>query len=146
LEYGSVDVPPVRADAAILTQLLARLVLDEAPSGPPRIIRLDATETDGGVAIECHSASDPRLTVEEGTDESLHEQGGEEMDMADPVLLAPDEMVRQMGGTLTKEGAADAELKFTIWLSTHSASDLMAVSAPIALWPPIAFELPRPQP
>jgi signal transduction histidine kinase len=144
LEYATADVPHVRGDAAILTQVLARLLLDEAAiAALPHTVRLDATEIDGGVAIDCRTTLDRSVTVDDRSGELPLEQAREEMESAVPSSVAA-ELVRQMGGTVTKEGVPGGEFRFKILLSTQApARDVMEASAPVTLWPPVAFELPR---
>jgi len=142
LEQGSVDVPHGRADAAILTQVLARLVREEAASSSPCTLRLNAEERDGGVALECRRTRNGSLTMNNGSQELPAERERDEVDMAVLSSLDAAELTRRMGGTLT-EGVSGAESRFTIWLSTKAPSSLVERSGPVTLWPPIAFELPR---
>ena len=143
LEQGSVDVPRVRADAAILTLVLTRLVREEAASASPGTLRLSAEERDGGVALECHRMSNASLTMESGRQQWPPERERDEVDMAVLSSLDAAELTRRMGGTLTQEGVPGAESRFTIWLSTKAPSSLVETPGPVTLWPPIAFELPR---
>jgi len=143
LEQGSVDLPQVRADAAILTQVLARLVLDETASASPGTLRLDAVERDGGVALECRRASNDSLTTAGHRQQLPPEAEGGDLDTAVPSSLDVAELTRRMGGTLTREGARGQDVSFTIWLSTKASSSLVERPGPVTLWPPIAFELPR---
>jgi hypothetical protein len=120
LEYANVDVPHVRGDPAILTQVLAWLLLGEAATAAlPHTVRLDTTEVDGGVAIDCRTTLDRSPTVDESSGESPREQEREQMEIAVPSSVAA-ELMRQMGGTLTTEGVPGGEFRFRISLSTQA--------------------------
>jgi K+-sensing histidine kinase KdpD len=142
VEFGSLDVPHVRADAAILTQALARL-LNEALTARARpcVLRLEAQESGDGVTLECHELSNESLTV--APDGELVEGEGEDMQGAVWSSLAAAEQLSRMGGVVTTGGIPGTESRFTVWLSTQPANDLKDASAPVILWPPVAFELPR---
>jgi signal transduction histidine kinase len=136
LEYETLAVPNVRADAVILTQVLARLLLDESRRAPGRTLRLEAHERDDGVALECRITDEERLT-------SLPESDAEDVESVVSSSRSPAELLRQMGGALAIGSEPGAGSGFTIWLATRAAAGAMDASAPVTVWPPIAFELPR---
>lgn len=144
LEYRGPDVPHVRGNAAILTQAVAWLVLDEARTNPQRVFHLEAEERDGDVTIELRSTSGDGLTPEGSDVQSRVDEEREEMDSAASSLFAPEELIRQMGGSLTRVSLPGGGFALTIRLSAKSLSDVANVAGPLVVWPPIAFELPSP--
>lgn len=142
VECANLDVPLVRADGPILTQVLARLVLDEALAGPSRTLRLAAREADGRVTLECRATGDRSLTTAPPSAHPLH-LGGEDMDGVVWSSAAATEQMGRMGGAVTITRVPGAESRFTVSLSTRPPNDVEGSSAPVALWPPVAFELPR---
>jgi hypothetical protein len=131
----------VRADAALLTHVLARLVLEEALTGGQLVLRLEAREDGDGVTLECQASSDEGLTMAAGERQSIEDER-KGLNGAIWSSLAAVERVAEMGGSVTMGAGRGAGSGFAIWLPTKSASAANE-SVPLALWPPIAFELPR---
>jgi hypothetical protein len=140
IDYGNVDVPQVWGDAALLTQAIARLVVAEAMTTPKRMFRLEASESNGRVAIELRSTSDESLTTE-----PVAEVRREEIEDTVSSWFAPAELIRQMGGSFTRVSLPGGSSAVTINLATEPPSDA-SVAGPVVVWPPIAFELPGARP
>lgn len=137
VECGNLDVPHVRADAPILTHVLARLLLEEAMAGQQRVLRLEAKEGDDGrVTLECRSSTDDRLTTESAPAERP-------LDGVVWSSMAAEEQLGRMGGAVTRTRVPGAETSFTVTLSSRAPSAVEEPAGPVVLWPPIAFRFPR---
>jgi hypothetical protein len=102
------------------------------------MFRLEASESNGGVTIELRSTSHDGLTTEPVTEVRREE-------IADTVSswFAPEDLLRQMGGSFTRVSLPGGSSAVTISLATEPPSDVANVAGPVVVWPPIAFELPR---
>jgi K+-sensing histidine kinase KdpD len=140
VEHAQLEVARVRADAAVLTQVLARLLLDGTSRDRACALRLAAAESGDAVVVECERVNDETPTTATSEPGAVA-VGRNDIDESDWSALAAAEQVARMGGALTM-GAAPGVV-FTIRLSTRSANGTANASAPVTVWPPIAFELPR---
>jgi hypothetical protein len=95
------------------------------------------------VALECRRPTTDSLTPADRRQQLPPEAESDDLDTAVPSSLDVAELTRRMGGTLTREAAPGADVRFAIWLSTKASSSLVERPGPVTLWPPIAFELPR---